>query len=152
MNILAVDQASGVSGYAWGTPELGCLSCGIIDSRSRFVDLGGQSLKFERRLRELIVQSKAECVAFEAHRAHSGIQAAQLLGAWSLSVMRLAREAGLPYLGIEVGAWKAAFTGTGRASKDLVMAVARKKYPGLPITRYDVADAIGILHGTFAQI
>ena len=149
MKILSVDQASGVSGYASGTPQLGCLSCGIIDSRSRFVDIGGQLLVYERRLRDLIKETRGECVAFEAHRRHHGVQAAQLLGAWSAVTMKVAREFDLPYIGVEVGAWKKEFCGTARASKELVLAVAKKKYPGLHIPRYDVADAIGILHGTF---
>lgn len=152
MNILSVDQASGVSGYASGTPQLGCLACGVIDSRSRFVDIGGQLLIYERRLRELIKETRAECVAFEAHRRHHGIQAAQLLGAWSAVTMKVAREFDLPYIGVEIGTWKKEFTGTARASKELILAVAEKKYPSLAIPRYDVADAIGILHGAFSLV
>ena len=152
MTILAIDQASGTSGFAWGTPEKGCLGCGVINTKSRFVDVGGQMLLFERKLKDLITAAKPTCIAFESHRAHTGVIAAQMLGGVSAIVMKVAREHQIPYIGVDVPTWKKAFTGTPRATKQLVLAVAQKKYPHLYIKSHDTADALGILHGAFSKL
>lgn len=152
MTVLAIDQASGTSGFAWGTPEKGCLSCGVINTKSRFVDVGGQMLMFERKLKDIIAVAKPHCIAFEAHRAHTAVIAAQMLGGVSAITMKVARELSVPYIGVDVPTWKKAFTGTPRASKELILAVAKKKYPHLYITSQDTADAVGILHGSFTKL
>lgn len=152
MVILAIDQSSTVSGYAVGSPELGCFACGRIVLPQRFTDIGSRFLMFERKVQDLVTKHSPALVAFEAHRAHSGVQAGQMLGAVSGLVMKVAKQNDISFIGAEVGQHKKVFTGIGRASKQLSLAVARKKYPGLVIEDDNVADAISILHWAFTQV
>ncbi len=153
MTILTIDQATEKAGWAFGTTDHGCIACGLIQiKRGRFTDIGFVMLKFETEVKKLIERYKPEIMAFEAHRKHSSVQSAQMLGAVSAICMKLAREHSLPFHGAEVGQHKQFFTGTGRASKELTLAVAKKKYPGLTIADDNVADAISILHYTLNQL
>lgn len=146
MNILAFDQAFVKTGWASGT-HLGATSCGeLYVPNGRFDSLGSRMLKVERGLETIIEACKPDLIVFEAHRAHTGVQAAQVLGAVSLAIMRMASAREIAYSAAEVSQAKQAFTGTGRASKQLVMAVAKKKYPHFNIASDNVADALAIHH------
>ena len=147
--VLALDQAFEKTGWAFGSAGV-CLACGLIKNpASRFTDMGGRFLRFELELEKLIAAHKPQVISFEAHRSHKGVQAAQVLGAVSAIVMKCAKAHNIPSYGIEVGIHKKIFTGTARASKELSLAVARKRYPNLSIPNDDVADAVSILHATF---
>lgn len=144
MRILAFDQAFIRTGWAFGS-DSGASHCGEIHiPAGRFDSLGSRLLKFERAVAELMDQHKPDLIAFEAHRGHSAVQAAQVLGAVSMSIMKMAEERKITYTGAEVGSIKAGFTGTGRASKALMIAVARKKNPTLAVKSDNVADALAI--------
>ena len=146
MNILAFDQAFVATGWAFG-PSSGATSCGQITvSRSRFDSIGARMMKFEREVSDLMDKYKPDLFVFEAHRAHSAVQAAQVLGGVAMSIMRLSEERKIPYSAAEVTSAKLIFTGTGRASKALVIAVATKKHPDLRIISDNVADALAIHH------
>ena len=149
MRVLAIDQALDNSGWAFGSAGV-CSACGLIKNPAgRFTDLGGRFLRFEIEVEKLIEIYQPQVISFESHRKHSGVQAAQVLGAVSAIVMKCAKARNIPSYGIEVGVHKKIFTGTARASKDLSLAVARKRYPNLIIPTDDVSDSIGILHATF---
>jgi len=145
MRVLAIDQASEKSGYAFGDTTSGLTSVGLIHVKpSRFSDLGSRFFDFEKKLKALLAEHKPECVCFEEHRCHSGVQAAQVLGAITGIVMKVAKEAGCSYRGAPVSSHKKALTGCARASKELTTAVARKRWPGLVIVDDNVADAVSI--------
>lgn len=140
--ILALDQAS-LCGWAAGADTL--VACGLIDSTPRrFESQGMRFVKFERELVRLLDTHKPTLVVIEEHRAHTGVQAAQVLGAYAASVMRLCDERNINYTAAPVIAHKRAFTGTPRASKELTLAVAKKKFPALGIESFDIADACSI--------
>ncbi len=152
LRILALDQSLDSSGWAFGSAGV-CSACGLIKNpASRFTDLGGRFLRFELELEKLIKAYDPQVISFEAHRSHKGVQAAQVLGAVSALVMKAAKARAIPSYGIEVGTHKKVFTGCARASKEMSLAVARKRYPNLTIPTDDVADAIGILHATFVLL
>lgn len=140
--ILALDQAS-LCGWAAGDDTV--VACGLIDSTPRrFESQGMRFVKFEKELVKLIDRFNPSLVVIEEHRAHTGVQAAQILGAYAASVMRICDERNINYTASPVVAHKRAFTGTTRASKELTLAVANKKFPHLNIPSFDIADACSI--------
>ena len=140
--ILALDQAS-LCGWAAGNDTV--VACGLIDSNPRrFESQGMRFVKFERELVKLIERFNPSLVVFEEHRAHTGVQAAQILGAYAASIMRICDERNINYTAAPVVAHKRGFTGTTRASKELTLAVAKKKFPDIKIASHDTADACSI--------
>ena len=96
MRILAFDQAFIRTGWAFGS-DSGASHCGEIHiPAGRFDSLGSRLLKFERAVAELMDQHKPDLIAFEAHRGHSAVQAAQVLGAVSMSIMKMPKSARSP--------------------------------------------------------
>lgn len=143
--VLAFDQAFQLTGWAAGTVA-GPLACGRLDLRPRrFDSLGGRFLRFEKSVRELVQTHRPALIVFEEHRAHAGIQAAQVLGAVTALVMKCADEAGIDYAAVPVATLKKHATGTPRASKALMVAAARKKFPSMNIPDDNVADALHLL-------
>jgi Holliday junction resolvasome RuvABC endonuclease subunit len=144
VKILALDQALASCGYAVGDSNK-VTACGCIRTApGRFESQGMRFLKFERALRELIATHKPRLICFEEHRAHSGVQAAQVLGAVTATIMRVATELGIEYASFPVSRIKKMGAGVHNASKQLMLASARKKYPHLHIENDDVADAVAI--------
>jgi Holliday junction resolvasome RuvABC endonuclease subunit len=88
--VLAFDQAFQNTGWAVGTSD-GPVACGlIVVSPRRFDSLGARFLRFEKGIRELLQTHRPALVVFEEHRAHAGVQAAQVLGACSAILMMVA--------------------------------------------------------------
>jgi Holliday junction resolvasome RuvABC endonuclease subunit len=144
--VLAFDQAFGLTGWAVFRDGK-AVACGRIDTRpKRFESLGARFLMFEREVRALFEEHKPDFVAFEEHRAHSGLIAAQVLGSVTSIVMKVAAEAGVDYAAVPVRTLKKHAVGTGFASKDLMFAAAYKKYAHLrdDIADDNVADALHI--------
>jgi Holliday junction resolvasome RuvABC endonuclease subunit len=141
--ILALDQASSC-GWIVG-PKAAPVACGLIDTNlRRFESQGMRYLKFEKALTGLLDTYKPTLVVMEEHRSHTGVQAAQVLGAYTATIMKLCEQREITYTAAPIASHKKAFTGTSRASKALTVAVARKKFPGLNITSEDIADAASI--------
>jgi crossover junction endodeoxyribonuclease RuvC len=150
--VLAFDQALDVTGWAAGSSEKASLCGRIITKPRRFDDLGMRFLRLERGIKDLIAQFHPGLIVLEEHRAHSSIQAAQVLGASSAIIMKCAKEANIPYAAVGVKTLKKFYTGTGSASKALMYAVARKRNPHLTIVDDNEADALGILAWGFSQL
>jgi Holliday junction resolvasome RuvABC endonuclease subunit len=117
----------------------------IVVSPRRFDSLGARFLRFEKGIRELLQTHRPALVVFEEHRAHAGVQAAQVLGACSAILMKCCDEVGVTYMAVPVITLKKHATGTHRASKELMVAVARKKYPTMHVPDDNVADALHIM-------
>lgn len=150
--VLAFDQAFRNTGWAAGTAE-GPLACGLISvSPRRFDSLGSRYLRFEKGVREKISLYQPALVVLEEHRAHSGVQAAQVLGACTAILMKCCDESGVPYMAVPVPTLKKHATGTHRASKELMVAVARKKYPAMHVTDDNVADALHMMAWGIQQL
>lgn len=150
--VLAFDQAFKNTGWALGTAE-GPLACGLISvCPRRFDSLGARFLRFERGIRDLLLKHQPALVVFEEHRAHTGLQAAQVLGACTAILMKCCDEAGVTYMSVPVPTLKKFATGTSTASKALMVAVAKKKYPTMNIADDNVADAIHMMAWGTAQL
>lgn len=150
--VLAFDQAFQLTGWAVGTAD-GPLACGLVDSSPRrFDSLGARFLRFEKRVRELLLEHQPKLVVFEEHRAHSGLQAAQVLGAVTALIMKCCDEIGVPYMAVPVPTLKKHATGTMRASKELMYAVALKKFPTMQVIDDNVADALHMMKWGTTQL
>jgi Holliday junction resolvasome RuvABC endonuclease subunit len=92
--VLAFDQAFQNTGWAVGTSD-GPVACGlIVVSPRRFDSLVARFLRFEKGIRELLHKHRPALVVFEEHRAHAGVQAAQVLGACAAILMKCCDEEG----------------------------------------------------------
>ena len=144
-NVLAFDQAFQNTGWAVGTSD-GPIACGlIVVSPRRFDSLGARFLRFEKGNRELLQKYRPTLVVFEEHRAHAGVQAAQVLGACAAILMKCCDEDGITYMAVPVTTLKKHATGTHRASKELLVACARKKYATMDVPDDNVADALHMM-------
>lgn len=144
MRILAFDQAAVSTGWCFGTAS-GPSDCGrILITPRRFDSLGIRFLRLERGVVELIERFKPQVIALEEHRAHSSVQSAQMLGAATAVIMKCAEEHGIEYTSFPPMQIKKFLSGSHNASKALMLASARKKYPHLNISNDDVADAVAI--------
>ena len=153
VKVLGIDQAFQFTGWAVGTPD-GPVACGLLDtSGRRFDSLGVRFMKFERGIAELLDTHKPSLVVFEEHRAHHGVQAAQTLGAVTALVMKLSDERSIPYTAVPVKTLKKHATGSATASKILMVAAARKKFPSMAprIVSDVVADALHMMQWGLTQ-
>jgi Holliday junction resolvasome RuvABC endonuclease subunit len=144
MRVLAFDQASVSTGWCFGTKS-GLTECGRINiTPRRFDSIGIRFLRLDREVTALIKKFQPTLLALEEHRAHSSVISAQMLGAASAVIMKCAEEHGLHYASFPVARIKKFGSGSHNASKALMLASARKKYPHLHIENDDVADAVAI--------
>lgn len=152
MRVIGIDQGDYL-GWAAGSKSEGALACGLIDtSARRFDSIGARFLRMERALRELFAKYTPGLVVIEEHRAHKGVQAAQMLAGRTGIILKLCAEMNIEHMGVPVATAKVFGTGTGRASKELMVAAARKKYPHLEIATDDVADALHFMAWGIHQV
>lgn len=150
--VIGFDQAFKNTGWAAGTAD-GPVACGLISvAPRRFDSLGARFVRFERGVRDVLSKHKPALVIFEEHRAHAGLQAAQVLGACAALIMKVCDEMGVEYMAVPVPTLKKHATGTPRASKELMVAVARKKFPTMTIADDNVADAIHMMQWGIDQL
>ena len=97
--------------------------------------------KFERNLRTHLVLG-LDHVFFEAVRAHKGVDAAHIYGAFLAKLQELCAEYDVASEGIPVGTVKKFATGKGNASKDEM--VASVQGWGFKPSDHNAADAIAI--------
>lgn len=98
---------------------------------------------FSTWLREDVRLSRMDWVAYEDVRPvnkyhaelHFGMLGVLAEKCWKIQV---------PLIGITSGAAKKILAGSGRASKDEMVAAARERYPGVEIRNHDEADAIAV--------
>lgn len=152
-SVLAFDQALGKMGYAFGTTESGPVAAGLVDTRPRrFDSLGMRYIRFEKAVRDLIAKYQPTLIVFEEHRMHQGIIAAQVLGSCAAIIMKCAAEANVPHTTVLPNILKKHATGHHRASKELMVAVARKKYPTMTVLDDNVADALHMMRWGLDQL
>lgn len=149
--VLAFDQATKM-GWAVGTPG-NPLAGGTIDTTPRrFDSLGTRFLRAEKAIVGLLEKYRPALVIFEEHRAHSSVQAAQILGGYTVTIMKCCEQHGVPYMAVPVATLKKFGSGCYRATKALMVATARKKYPTLPIASDDEADAAHMMAWGWKQL
>jgi crossover junction endodeoxyribonuclease RuvC len=111
----------------------------------KFASLGARMAELERKLNSLQASSGFQTLAFEAVRAHKGVDAAHYYGGFLGTVQQFCEDRGISYEGVPVGAIKKFATGKGNASKDMMLDAARDKYQ-MTIDSHDQADAVHGLH------
>lgn len=133
-------------GWAVGDKPWTIVACGLIDTTpKRFESQGYLVLKAQRAVQEILATYKPDVVYFEKLHAHTGTQAAQVLGTYLNLVMSEAERAGVPYCGLDVGVIKKHATGRHAASKELMIESAKRLWPSAKILTSDMADALHIM-------
>ena len=139
---LALDLGT-TTGFAIGGK--GYVVSGIWKFKSsRFEGGGMRFLKFRRQLIELYAASPFDEVWYEEVRRHAGTDAAHIYGGLQAILTEFCEEHGIPYEGVPIGTIKANWTGKGNASKEAMVAEARRR-GFLPIDDNE-ADALAIFH------
>lgn len=96
---------------------------------------------------QLLSEYGGDCDAIVYERVppsvHTGGRAAQVYGALQCTLELWAKEHDGNIIPVSIQAAKKALTGTGNASKRLMMAAAKKRF-NTPIVSSDHADAIGV--------
>lgn len=153
MKILAIDP--GLScGYATyeGVPaelpfnpeDSGHIHFDVWDLHgNRFEGAGFRYIRLKNYLGELCKIEPLNFVYYEEVRKHLGTDAAHVYGAIIGAIQEFCELNKIPYCGIPTGTWKKKIIGKGNVNKDIVLEVIKKKFS--LVTKYDEADAIGIL-------
>jgi Holliday junction resolvasome RuvABC endonuclease subunit len=154
--LLALDLAT-TTGWAIGDPKAGNLiASGSYELKQGVWDGGGvRCLRLRHFIEDLVNIYDFDAVYYEKVDFIKTTDAAQMYGALMGAMASTLEAHEIPYIGVPVATWKRTFTGLGSASKQQVMAVARKLKPKLQIVKKggeeqsDEADAIGVLFHAF---
>lgn len=149
MKVLALDLAT-ACGYALidtDDPEYTLKYSGVLKLPS--APAGARYSKFQywlnSTLRGLVEEKNIDYVAFEDVKRHVGTQAAHVYGGLKAILQIECFRAGIEILPFGVGTIKKTATGSGRASKDDMVAAALKHYK-IECSDDNEADAIWIAH------
>lgn len=138
VNILTLDLGSSTG---WAYFDGMRITSGTISFKPyRFEGGGMRFLRFRQWLDEL---PPFGAVYFEEVRRHLGTDAAHLYGGFLATLGAWCESGGVPYSGIPVGTIKKHATGSGRASKEDMIAAAKAK--GFNPCDDNEADAIAIM-------
>jgi len=146
MTVLALDLGTS-TGWAWCDGEsLECMISGtwrLLNSKSaaretRFINM-------EESLHVLHAHRRISRVYFEDVRRHLGTDAAHVFGGFKATAAVWCFQNGkIPFEGVGVGTIKKFWTGSGRASKDMMIDECINR--GFKPQTDDEADAIALLH------
>jgi len=140
MKILALDPATK---FGWAfLDDTGLMISGVWSFKTTRHSGGGvRFLQFRKQFLEALDQCEPDLVAYEEVRRHMGVDAAHIYGGLIAVVSSICEERNIPYKGFPVGTIKKHATGKGNAGKDLMIAAALKKWPGVSIQDDNEADA-----------
>lgn len=111
----------------------------------RFEGGGMRFLRFKRWLNELRnATDEIQAVFFEEVRRHAGVDAAHAYGGFMGHLTAWCEQHSIPYQGVPVGTIKKHATGKGNATKEDMIAAARKR--GHDPVDDNEADALALLH------
>ncbi|WP_045758558.1 crossover junction endodeoxyribonuclease RuvC [Xanthomonas albilineans] len=111
----------------------------------RFEGGGMRFLRFKRWLNEVLSTcNHIHTVYFEEVRRHAGVDAAHAYGGFMGHLTAWCEHHQIPYQGVPVGTIKKHATGKGNASKDDMIASARRR--GHTPIDDNQADALALLH------
>lgn len=155
MKILAVDPGTHC-GWCLGDTETQDLYVGELNLQPRRHEGGGMRyLKFRNWLSDIIHDRETvpDLVVYEEVARHKGTAAAHIYGGLVASLAELCERCEVPYYAIPVGTWKKAVTGKGNASKTVVGAHVRRRYPRLSsnMTTDNITDAVGIWYAAYLK-
>jgi crossover junction endodeoxyribonuclease RuvC len=135
-----------------GTTTGWCMGCDVDTSVSgrwvlnedRTSGAGMRFYKLRQELHALHGKFGLARVVFEDVRAHKGVYAAQVYGAFQGALMTWCEQHGVPYEGIGVGTIKKFWTGKGNASKQQM--IDKCADLDMAVTDDNEADAIALFH------
>jgi Holliday junction resolvasome RuvABC endonuclease subunit len=141
MVLLTLDLGT-KTGFCVGA-RAGVLVSGSQNFKPGRYDGGGiRFVRFRKWLDELQGAYPIDRVAFEEVRRHAGTDAAHVYGGLMATLQAWCEDKGVPYEGIPVGTIKKAWTGSGNAGKDAMIAEAVRR--GFAPATDDEADALAI--------
>lgn len=136
--MLFLDPAT-ACGFAVGTR--GAMFSGEWDFRRKQSDAWAMTMIWlKQKMRELHKKVDFTHVGYEFSRAHKGSDAAHMHGAFVLAIQEVCLELGVTFEGVPVGTLKKFWTNKGNASKDDMVAEARRR--GYEPDSDNEADAI----------
>jgi Holliday junction resolvasome RuvABC endonuclease subunit len=108
---------------------------------------GMRLIRLRGKLNEILYSQGVELVIFEAARhAMPGMQGALVVQSELQGVIKLwCEDNSIQYKGVSPSEIKKHATGKGNAKKDMMIAAAKNKWPGVEIVDDNQADAMWIL-------
>lgn len=147
--LLAIDLGT-QTGWALQTREGTIVSGSESFKPSRFEGGGMRFLRFKRWLTEIKqTVDDLDAVYFEEVRRHAGVDAAHAYGGFMGQLTAWSEHHRIPYQGVPVGTIKKHATGKGNASKEEMIAAARRQ--GFDPDDDNEADALALLAWAIAQ-
>lgn len=142
MKILALDPATNC-GWAHSDGPCGTWDCSIRRDESK----GMRLIRLRGKLREIQANAGVDLVVYEAARnAGPKMQGALVVQAELQGVITLwCEDCGIEYKGLSPSEIKKHATGKGNASKEMMIASAKAKFPQANIQDDNTADALWIL-------
>lgn len=145
--ILALDLGT-TTGYALYN---GAMISGVWNLKPAKYSGGGMRfLKFEEALDAMHKATPIDRVYYEAVRRHIGTDAAHTYGGLMGTLQKWCEVNKIPYDGVPVGTIKKSWTGSGSASKEMMMQTARDH--GFTPIDDNEADAIALLDMKLKEI
>lgn len=127
--ILGIDPGTRCGWAVRSIQEPSGMIAGVWElSTGRFEGGGMRYVRLRSYLVEISNRFSIKRVYFEEVRRHMGVDAAHVYGGIIAEVMAWCEMMKLPYLGIPVGTIKKFACGKGNATKDMMVAAARKKW------------------------
>ena len=147
--LLAIDLGT-QTGWALQTREGTIVSGSESFKPGRFEGGGMRFLRFKRWLTEIKHSVDGlDAVYFEEVRRHAGVDAAHAYGGFMGQLTAWCEHHQIPYQGVPVGTIKKHATGKGNASKEDMIAAARRQ--GFDPADDNEADALALLAWAIAQ-
>lgn len=143
MTVLALDLGTNC-GFALLHPT-GLTVSGTrpLATKKRMESHGMRYVRFREQLDTMVKNNGVKVIYFEEVRRHMGVDAAHMYGGYLAILEAWCTEHGVEYQSVPVGEIKKFWTGRGNASKDEMIAEARRR--GYDPVDDNEADAIAIL-------
>lgn len=143
--ILALDLGTKTG---WAVHSNGAIASGTMNfAPSRYESSGMRFVRFRKFLTDLHASDPLVQIVYEEVRRHEGVGAAHVYGGFMSHLLSFAEDnGGIPTEAYPVGPIKKYWTGSGNASKEMM--VARARDCGFPVRDgcHDEADALAMLH------
>lgn len=139
---LALDLGT-TTGFAVGEDDL-AMSGSWNLKPSRFQSSGMRFRTFRAHLDRFHENTHFTVVFYEEVRRHRGVDAAHIYGGLLGILQGWCEERNIPYCGVPVGQIKKTWSGSGNASKEMMIEEARNR--GFDPKDDNEADALAILH------
>lgn len=127
--ILGIDPGTHCGWSLWHDGKIS--SAGTWNLSPRRHEGGGMRYLMLRAYLDEFRASEPDTVAYEEVRRHLGTDAAHIYGGVIATLSAWCEERKIPYMAVPVGTVKKVATGLGNASKEMMLASARKRWPSL---------------------